>query len=348
MQIVKERVIWIDYAKAVAIYFVVLLHVGIQNPYRELIDSMVMPVFFFLSGVFFRTEKYSNYSAFFTQRGIKILIPYFFFNIVTYLFWLLIGRHVGMDSGFEINPLEPILGMFYGNYVHLHHYIPLWFLASLFTVESLYFFISKIEKNKILYLTLILCFIGGYINYTFNSKMLPWGIDIALVMIVFFASGNLLKNRFLTLKKNKVAYIIYIVVASIVLFFIFKWNSHPNVFANSYGNYWLFSIGALGGILLFVSFFKLLEIAFKPMRFLLFVGENTLVIYATHLLAISFVKSILIYIFHIDVQMRHGNLVYTLIVGGLTIVTLIPVILLTNRYLPFAVGRGKFYEIFKK
>lgn len=341
MNIVKDRVKWVDYAKAAAIYGVVLLHLGIQNPYRELIDAIVMPVFFFLAGVFFRSGKYTSYSEFFKQRGIKILISYFFFNVVTYLFWLLIGRKVGLDSGEKISPVESFFGIFYGSYIYLHHYIPLWFLACLFTAESIYFFISKIKNKLVIYAAVLFCCIAGYVNYKLNKQMLPWGIDIALVMITFFALGNLLKDKLLTIQFGKLTYIISIITTTAILFSVVKWNAPANVFQNFYGNYWLFYLGGFAGIILFVSLFKMIEEITIPLKLVLFVGENTLTIFALHLLSISFVKAILIYLFKINVYSLHGNLWYTISVGVIVIVALIPVILFVNKYIPFVVGKKK-------
>jgi len=72
------RVKWVDYAKAFSIFFVVLLHAGIPDPVKGVIRVFLIPLFFFLSGIFSNPQKYPNYTAFIKQRGIKILIPYFF------------------------------------------------------------------------------------------------------------------------------------------------------------------------------------------------------------------------------------------------------------------------------
>ncbi|MBL4602923.1 MAG: acyltransferase family protein [Emcibacteraceae bacterium] len=62
----KERIVWVDYAKAITIILVVYKHVanGVYNaglPVNEanfllgdsIITSIRMPLFFFLSGLFF-------------------------------------------------------------------------------------------------------------------------------------------------------------------------------------------------------------------------------------------------------------------------------------------------------
>mgnify|MGYP003465892739 CR=1 FL=1 len=53
-----NRIIWIDYVKAMAITIVVLLHLGIPDPFRTIVRSFVIPLFFILSGIFSDPDKY--------------------------------------------------------------------------------------------------------------------------------------------------------------------------------------------------------------------------------------------------------------------------------------------------
>lgn len=47
----KKRILWIDYAKAFAMFFVVIGHVNSGNYLTNWIYSFHMPLFFFLSGI---------------------------------------------------------------------------------------------------------------------------------------------------------------------------------------------------------------------------------------------------------------------------------------------------------
>ena len=57
MRILKERVKWIDYAKAFAIFFVVIGHVDTGNYFTDWIYSFHMPLFFFLSGITIKVNR---------------------------------------------------------------------------------------------------------------------------------------------------------------------------------------------------------------------------------------------------------------------------------------------------
>lgn len=336
-----KRVKWVDYAKAISIFFVVLLHAGIPDPGKGLVRVFLIPLFFFLSGIFTNPHKYPSYITFIKQKGIRILIPYFFFNFITYLFWLLIGRHYGLDSEFNDNPVEPIFGILYSTSTWMKHYVPLWFLACLFMVESIYYFaFRKIKRLDVKLILLFLFGVLGYLNYIYNPYPLPWSIDIALPMIVFYGVGSLLKNPLLKMDKNVFRYLLLSILSFAVVFLMYKVNAEVKVFINVYGNYVYFFIGAFAGILFSVSMLKMLDIYLKSVRFLQFIGENTLIILALHLIAGSVVKAVSFYI--LDLPMSIYEITWVKIVYGLlSIIILIPVMLFFNRFLPSLIGKSK-------
>lgn len=336
-----KRVKWVDYAKAISIFFVVLLHAGIPDPGKGLIRVFLIPLFFFLSGIFNNPQKYPNYITFIKQKGIRILIPYFFFNFITYLFWLLIGRHYGLDSEFTDNPVEPIYGILYSTSTWMKHYVPLWFLACLFLVESMYYFVfRKIEKHNVKLIFLFLFGVSGYLNYIYNPYPLPWSIDIALPMIVFYGVGSLLKEPLLKMDKNVFRYLLLSILSFAVVFLMYKVNAEVKVFINVYGNYFYFFVGAFAGIIFSVSALKMLDIYLKPVRFLQFIGENTLIILALHLIAGSVVKAVSFYI--LDLPMSIYEITWVKIVYSLlSVIILIPGMLFFNKYLPFLIGKSK-------
>ena len=95
--------------------------------------------------LFFSFEKYPEYKTFLKNRFFQLVVPYLFFNIITYLFWLTVGRQFGKDALFDLDPLKPLLGILYGNATghFLEHNVPLWFLACLFITENLYFLVFR-------------------------------------------------------------------------------------------------------------------------------------------------------------------------------------------------------------
>jgi fucose 4-O-acetylase-like acetyltransferase len=337
----KKRILWIDYSKAFLIFCVVLLHIHIQDPYNQFIRTFVIPFFFFISGIFFDPSKYENYTVFIKKRGIRILIPYLAFNVLTYLFWLLIGRHFGLDSNSNMSPLEPIYGILYGTSSLMYHYVPLWFLACLFSAESIYYFIFRKNQTRIYSLFAIVGFaLIGFINYKFNKTHLPWSIDIALVMLVFFASGSLLRNTLINTDRKSWFYLVTILLTAVILYFNLQLNTTVRVYINEYGNFLYFLIGAFAGIFMIMSIFKLLTDRIKRSKVLEFVGKNTLLILALHLISGSVIKAISVYILKQPLSIYEIGWV-KLIYAALSIAILYPIILFFNKYLPFLVGKSK-------
>jgi len=338
----KERIVWVDYIKAFCIFFVVLLHANIGNPVASFARVFVIPTFFFMSGLLFDIQKYLTYSVFFKKRILKILTSYLFFNILTYLFWVVIGRHVGLDvENSELaNPLRPLLGILLGDYFQLLHYRPFWFLACLVSVEVLYYFLFKKNVRKFSFVILTGVFAIAYLDYHYKFIFLPWGFNIALSMILFFSLGVFSRPFLLSnfLKNNLFFLVLVVLISFSIVCFCSVYNSEVKVFIREYGNYILFLIGALSGIVFMVSGSKLLAENFSHNKFLRFIGRNTLIILALHLIVFSFVKAITFYIFKLPLSI-YENQWAGVIMSVLSVMLLCPIIIFINRYLPFLIGK---------
>lgn len=106
----KKRITWVDWAKGLTILLVVCGHVTIglfdQHYYtgfkQDLLLILVqalygfhMPVFFALSGYFFKTpSSWANYGQLIKKRSLTLGIPYLFFSIVIFILMLLGGNQV--------------------------------------------------------------------------------------------------------------------------------------------------------------------------------------------------------------------------------------------------------------
>lgn len=335
----KKRILWIDYSKAFLIFCVVLLHINIQEPYNELINIYLIPLFFFLSGIFSNPSKYSSYSIFVVEKGSRVLIPYIAFNIITYLFWLLIGRHFGLDADSGIHPLQPIYGIIYGSSSLMYHYVPLWFLACLFSAESIYYFIfRKIESTTAAAIATIGLGVVGFLLYKYNGTALPWSIDIAITMLVFYSSGAMLRNTVIANKKNNWQQVLMLIVSGLIVYLSFNLNTKVKVDQNQYGNYLYFMMGAFAGISVLIHLFKLMEDWLKESKTLKFIGQNTLIILALHLISGSVIKALSVYVLNQPLSVYDMGWV-KLLYAILSIAILYPVILLFNKYLPTLVGK---------
>lgn len=341
----NKRIVWVDYAKAFAILFVVFLHAGIPYPLKGLIRVFLIPIFFFISGVFSKINKYNDTNAFLKHKSQSILIPYLAFNLLTFSFWYFIGRHFGADENTNTNALESFLGIFTSTATSLKHYVPLWFLTCLFVVESLYFLIfNKIKSKKYQLITLTILFLFSWLMYSLNVKGLPWSIDIAISMLIFYGIGAFFKDLVLKDSSKSMRNITLLtgisILATIIVILTYTINDEAKVYINQLGNYSIFFVGALAGIILMISLTKLITMFTKPNKLILYIGKNTLIILALHLIAGSVVKAISYFGFGLPLSIYEKPFV-TFIYSILSVIILIPAIYFINNFTPFLLGKFK-------
>lgn len=337
----NSRCLWVDYAKFFAIFGVALVHVPIPVEAKKFIYVWLIPLFFFLSGIF--SKQYPGILTFFKKRNFQILIPYLTFNIVTYFFWLLIGRYYGDDANTVTPFWKPLLGMIYGSGHSLVHCVPLWFLPCFFWVENIYFLTTGYgapRKTKIIYM--ISFAIIGWLNYRFNPQLLPWGFGSALVMAVFYGLGDTVGKTFLKRSINSLKYnFLLFFLSAITMIFVYFWlpvNEKIAVVDNLYGNYLFFFIGALVGIIGITAFCKWLENVCIPLKPLLFIGRNTMIILGFHLMAMSFIKAIAFFILGLPLSFFDQTFYAILLAIG-SLILCVPVILIINKYIPWFIGK---------
>lgn len=335
------RIVWADYVKAVCIFLVVLLHAGIEDPWRKFIRVFVIAAFFFISGLFFNAEKYPDPKSFFKHRLSKLLIPYFCFNAIAYLFWLFIGRHFGLDADAPISPLRPLLGIVSGSYHLLDHYKPFWFLSALVSVECLAYFLFKLKRSA-QFVGLLCCGLLAFLDNRFHFVTLPWGINISWAMILFFALGFYARPYVSRLQEKayRVPLMLVSMVAFCLTYYCFANNAEVLVYIREYGNFILFLTGAVSGITFLVTALSLLAQYLPNIRFMQFIGRNTLLILVLHLMAFSLIKAFTVYVLKLPLS------IYDTPWGVLGLATaalpvLSPVIVCCNRYFPFLLGKKR-------
>jgi acyltransferase len=342
---ISKRIYWLDYAKAIGIYLVVLGHLPVADEVKFTIYSFHMPLFFFISGYLFAFNKHPNFKSFVTHRAKQLLIPYVALNIITYLFWLFIGRKFGDDAANPIKLYKPLIGIVYGNSNndYLIHDVVLWFLPALFFVEVV-FYLSFRNKSRAASLLLLTTFgVAGYLVYKFCPFYLPGGIDTALTALVFYGLANVFKNEIGLLLNIKVKYLAPLLLAVLILFFaVATTNSMVDMRILLFGNYYVvFLLTAFVGIITMLLVCRMLDIWFGQVAFVQFVAINTIVIFALHPLAFTFIKAINFYIFKYPMGVFNSGLLFNIGMAILAIVLLLPVIWVSNTYFPALVGKAK-------
>ena len=148
----NTRIVWLDYAKAIGIFFVVWGHMcyavsyyaEIGNAICRYIYAFHMPLFFMLSGIAFGYQlpekRDFDFRTEIQKRVRKLLLPYAFWCVVYTLIACtdsaIYGR--GILSAFKNGVFDTLTGM----------KAPMWFLYTLFIIETVFLLIWKLFKSK--------------------------------------------------------------------------------------------------------------------------------------------------------------------------------------------------------
>ncbi|WP_028973460.1 acyltransferase family protein [Spirochaeta cellobiosiphila] len=335
-----NHIIWIDNAKAIGIILVMVGHLNFPKEIIIWLYSFHMPLFFFISGILAKSGKEHSIFKFIKNRAERLLVPYFMFALFSYLFWLLIGRRFGADSSLDINLLKPLLGILYSNGINnwLIFNAPLWFLTCLFITEIEFFMISKLTRVRMLIVLLLMITLGFLLSKN-QIIRLPWGFNISLVSISFYAIGYYSKFLLEFNIKKSTALLLFILtlVVNIKLSSI---NGRIDMNGNYYSNIGLFYLNAILGILSVYFISKLIN----KNKLTLFIGKNTLVIMALHIIIYSFLKGIMVFILRLNYTILDGSIVYNLIFVSIALIFLCVISLFLNAFFPLAIGKKQRFK----
>lgn len=195
----NSRIRWLDLAKGLGILSVMWGHIMLGGWTHDMIYAFHMPAFFFLSGMVFRRERYKNFGAYALHRGRKLLLPYLFWSVVTWGWWVLdlrLRAQKPPKAGIWAPLLQTLLAQ--GSAKYLIHNVALWFVPCLVLVCLIYWWISRLPDWAVL-----LCCLGFWVlgrlmmlpNPITDFTKLPWNMDVAFCALPYYALGNLLTRR---------------------------------------------------------------------------------------------------------------------------------------------------------
>lgn len=188
---VNERISWVDVLKFIGIYFIYIGHFGQDaGIFYKYAFQFHVPLFFFVSGFFFKNNNEENFINFVKKRINRYIVPYFVFNIL-YIIIYCIAKEFGIN--FICNELFKSLLGIRNNLLAGST----WFIPCLFMMEIIYYFLNKILKQKKMLLLTVSLLIYVYLIYFSSNNpiinpSLFWNIDSALVYMVYFSLGNIL------------------------------------------------------------------------------------------------------------------------------------------------------------
>lgn len=186
----------IDVAKGFALFLVILGHiVTMHHTLFRWIFSFHMPVFFFLSGMTFRPDKYPDLRSYCRNKGRRLLLPYFAITFGAFLICMARPdyRMPVLADGWK----HQLLWIFYYAQPQNLYVGQIWFLVALFMAELIALIWLRLFDDKPLpvrcYSLLILAVFAVNIRriypYLPVGERLPWKLDSALCASVFVIAG---------------------------------------------------------------------------------------------------------------------------------------------------------------
>ena len=307
-----ERKLWIDSLRGVAMLLVVYGHcIHECAEYFVFTSPVKMPLFFAISGYLFKTRR-GNQTVFYKSLFLKLVLP-----------WLVLGMifHPSVDQ---------FLNLLSGN--------KFWFMPCLVFSEIIWFYIHKFSKkdSQVIILGVIVCILGFVLH---NIGLLRYAmINTALIVQVFFIMGFIIRKYETLIEKRWKTWIpisatLYVLLGFIVLF-CFP-NQWIDVHLNNYFNIPICAIMIGVGCMSLFILFKSANICPK---WLVYIGQNTLIIYMIH--------GRLFGVFNRGFEFLNINTLMPLQLIALFKTLFVCIICcaiayFVNRYLPEIVGKGR-------
>ena len=275
--IMKERNCSLDMVCGILVINMILLHtysaVNISDAFLCSIQNRAicffMPWFFFKSGMYYRIEPSSKSLA--SNCAIKYLKPFVLYAFLGEIVWiikdLILGNECNLRTIFVDLLHIPYKGSLPGN-------APLWFLITLFLVRILVNYLNNYVCEKqllliFLFLSLIFHLLMG------NYQYIPWWVGNTCLGGFFFLCGSSLKNiqyhNSLFFLSSLSYFMLIFLYPSVVGF----WN-----LSVIYGNWFVWFLISLSGIILFNNIFK--RYSFLYVKWILAVGRNSMPYYCFH------------------------------------------------------------------
>lgn len=320
---VYERVHYLDYAKAFALFTVLLIHTGFPGGNNYVLFAI--PLFFITVGYTYvpcrRTLKENIVSRFIT-----VLLPFWGFMLFYIILELIRAPYIGygdsrlaipafINMGYGSGYIPNNSGLFSG-LLDFMHYVDtssvsvdlvtptnthLWFLPALFTACVLFYSVIERTRKKwwsSVFSIITLIFLASLEVIVPQIKQLPYGLGRGFLGAAFMLTGFWMREYAIFNKKNAFTVVAMAVSFSLVLLSLLLGSTGRTLVISHYGPHGVFSvfmtfIGGTGAACFVLYLCKLIGLSplTKIKAMLSLIGRNTMVIYAWHM-ALKFILDI--------------------------------------------------------
>lgn len=337
---------FIDVAKGMGILMVVWAHILLVGPSHELIYAFHMPLFFFISGMLFKKDKYASFDQFLKQRAKRLFVPYVLYSVGTWCVWAVFRyvSHAEVDSYF-MPLLQTIIAQ--GSGAYMVHNSALWFIPCLFAVEIIFYFFCKANKFITLCLCILTAGMGVCLTKLYSTDylyLLPWNLDAAFFALPFYGFANIfcseypIKKIVVMVTDNLILSILLVVISFSIMTYLSMEYKECSMGSSSYNcPLWVFFIraflGCIGLVVLSVCICTLTSRGGgKIYNFIKYCGLYSLDIMCLHIpiKGVAIIVVAKVFTLTVDVQ---ASLLYSMLTFGLTLIVMIPIVYIINKYI---------------
>lgn len=320
-----ERDSTVDSLKGVGILLVLYGHTQAISILHEWIYLFHMPLFFFVSGFFYKRNK-----GFFISKFKSIIVPYLFFLLTLILInalnEIIFDAYYG--NAFNCKFLDNInysFLMFVSGNENSLFFKTIWFLPVLFFTELLYYLIDYIRIRYLKEIMILSMYLLGTTLFHYDMQI-PYFIDTMFSSIIYIYLGNLFyknKDIFNITKKVKNSVALIFIIVPFVICFLFnikvdyKYNIVP-------------IIDLPLSLLSIIGIYFVLE-RINCNKKLVYIGQNSLILFGLHRPIFSIISPII-----------NKFLIFpynSFIIVILTVIILYYVANFINKRIPFIIGK---------
>lgn len=317
----KHRIGYIDVAKFIGLILVCFCHIPYpEGNFHIWVYSFHMPLFFFISGVFFSPEKFRV-----LKSAFQLLAPFVLFNLISLLISFFIGSITSSSLRLPMLNWDAIL---HGSYP----IGPSWFLIALCIIRVFTGLLLKWSNNFVL-LGLSLLVVVWFL-FTQDAK--EWSmlsIGPSVLGLPFYLAGFYMKDAVIDIRHfNKW----YISVAFTVLSIIALYNGQVGIHMADYGhNILLFLLCGVLGTLAVISLSTWIHL---PQRLVAVFMDGALFFICMHTLIFEY---LILCWNKITGDFSGNTLTEKIVLTILTFAVSYPIIIFLLRHAPFMLGKSK-------
>lgn len=305
---------YVTIVKALGIILMVIGHSGCPQMLSKYIYLFHMPLFFFCSGIFWKTisDKDAAFS-FLRKRIVCLYIPFVKWSILflllhnLFMFMGIYNQYYGFEGGSRYYSLGDIGAKSFFILFTMHEYEELlggfWFIRALlissFLVAGSSLLLNKVKRNRNELLCLLFFLLTIVIRRFFPDPEFWRDVSMGMFGAFFFMLGYV-ALRTSSYWHNK--YVCAICFVSMILSYYYFEDGIS--MGCGYNKVFPFSISGVSGTLLILYISKLIEKRTSVVKKILYyIGNHTLVILALHFLAFRFVSYLLVIANGMDVRL---------------------------------------------